>query len=118
MFGCFGVITKIRIKERDPAIDLYREQRDGCYAFITYVSHSAAVAAQANGSARYPQLEVKFGGRREFCLDQYADQDADLNNPAYYGMKGGGDSALDFDTLLQMEMQRVKKTGHPHNTVA
>ena len=74
MFGCFGSITKIRIKERDPAVDLYREQRDGCYAFVTYQSHSSAVAAQAQGSKRYPHLEVKFGGRREFCLDQYADQ--------------------------------------------
>ena len=74
MFGGYGPITKIRIKERDPTMDIYREQRDGCYAFVSYESHGAAVTAQAQGSQRYPHLEVKFGGRREFCLDQYADQ--------------------------------------------
>lgn len=59
---------------REPGCNLYREQRDGCYAFLTFCDREAAVAAQSGGSARYPHLEVKFGGRREFCLDQYNDQ--------------------------------------------
>lgn len=102
MFRRHGHITRIKIKQRC-ASNVYGEEAADCYAFVTFASQRSAVEAQHHGSKEFPYLDVRFGGRREFCLDQFPepgglDSYSSLNS-----------NQIDFDTLLQMEMERVQR---------
>ncbi|XP_064085102.1 uncharacterized protein LOC135200393 isoform X2 [Macrobrachium nipponense] len=99
-FQKFGTILDISVH--------FRERGDN-YGFVTYMNKDEAYNAVEHGNddPSYPRYDLCFGGRRAFCRVQYSDLDAQDEGTAYLGgSMAGGNSNVDFDSLLRAAMKR------------
>lgn len=99
-FQKFGTILDISVH--------FRERGDN-YGFVTYMNKDEAYNAVEHGNddPSYPRYDLCFGGRRAFCRVQYSDLDAQDEGTAYLGgPMAGGNSNVDFDSLLRAAMKR------------
>lgn len=112
-----GTMTQKELKERfsyfgeiEECTLHFRDHGDN-YGFVTYYDTKDAFTAIENGGKlRKPDelpFDLCFGGRRQFCQSSYADLDS---NREYDPLPTKGKyHALDFDTLLKLAQQKMKR---------
>ncbi|XP_047738965.1 serine/arginine repetitive matrix protein 2 isoform X2 [Hyalella azteca] len=94
-FKKFGTITNVSLHFRD---------RGDNYGFVTFMNSTEANRAIENGNkGEALQFDLCFGGRRQFCRQQYKDLDA---QPA---VGGASDQSMgSYDALLAMMKARPR----------
>lgn len=103
-FDRFGDIEDVSVH--------FRNDGDN-YGFVTFYYTCDAYAAidKGNSIPGEPTFDLCFGGRREFCKDNYADLDGEAEiqeeQPPFESSSGGGD--FDFDALLKQAQKKIKK---------
>ncbi|KAL5015839.1 hypothetical protein ScPMuIL_005428 [Solemya velum] len=99
-FGMFGDIVDVRLH--------FREHGDN-YGFVTFAYTCDAYAAIEKGNdIPGENLDLCFGGRRQFCKTDYADLDGIQEYEEEYEIVTKSDP-LDFDSLLKQAKSKIKR---------
>ncbi|XP_068708577.1 peroxisome proliferator-activated receptor gamma coactivator-related protein 1-like [Montipora foliosa] len=102
-FRPFGPIEKVTVHFRDDGDN---------YAFVTFFDYSSAAEAieRGNEDSSLPELDLCFGGRRNFCGGSYVDFDSNISHLEEGEVSRPPSSdEMDFDALLRLSQNSIKK---------